>query len=317
MWLYIIVEKEVEVQVTSGNKRHYEKLGYDIPLYKDDHYRWCLKQGTKILVSVNDLPKNSHVKIHYKCDNCGKIGFISYQEYCKSLHDGYKYCNKCSANIITKQKWIDKYGVDCVLLSSDVKEKSKQTMLRKYGAENAFSSEIIKEKIKQSNLENLGVEYPMQSEQIQNKSKRTCLKKYGVPYSFQSEEVRRKGIESMVANNTVPTSKQQVSIYNMLQEKYGQGNVELNFPLSNIALDVKLQYGDVLFDIEYDCYYWHKDKQHYDRRRDEFTKSQGYRILRIKSGHKIPSIEEIDDKINNMITNNHTYSEIIMDDWGK
>jgi hypothetical protein len=311
----MILSETVDVKISSKNKEYYLNLGYEIPTYKDSHRRISVKKGTVIAVNVCDLPLNSHAQIRFACDNCGKEGVTTYQCYKQSEHDGKKYCRKCSANIVTKQVWMEKYGVSCSLHAEDISQKVKLTNLERYGTENAFASEIIKEKIKKINIEKLGVEYPMQSQIIQEKSKQTCLKKYGVEYSLQSEEVRSKGMKKMSENGIVPTSSQQLNIYDAMKKKYGDENVQLNLPLSNIALDIALSYEGQLFDVEYDCYYWHKEKNQQDRRRDEFTKACGYRVLRIKSGHLVPSIEEIHCKIEEMIRDDRKYSEIILSDW--
>lgn len=313
----IIVEKEVEVTIGSKNKEHYESLGYEIPRHYDARRnRTSVKRGTKITVLVNDLPCGSHEIIHYICDNCGKKDSITYQNYLRTEHDGLKYCPKCAMSLVTKQVWLDNYGVDHPFKNPEIAQKSKETMIKKYGVENAFSSETIKEKIKQTHLSKLGVEYPMQSDVVKEKSKQTCIEKYGTPYPLQSKEIQQKVINTLTLNNNVPTSKQQIIIYNMLVEKYGVENVILNYPLSNIVLDVLLKYQNELFDVEYDCYHWHKTKQEHDRKRDEFSKSLGYKILRIKSSHSIPNINCIVDKIEKMIQNDYKYSEIVMDDWG-
>ena len=311
----MILSETVEVKISSKNKEYYQNLGYAIPTYKDSNRRISVKKGTVITVKVCDLLLNSHAQIRFSCDNCGKEGTTTYQTYKQTEHDGKKYCRKCAANIVTKQVWMEKYGVSCSLHAEDISQKVKQTNLERYGAENAFASEIIKEKIKKINMENLGVEYPMQSQTVQDKSKQTCLKNYGVEYSLQSEEVRSKGMKKMSENGVVPTSSQQLDIYDIMKKKYGDDNVKLNFPLSNVALDIALSYKDELFDVEYDCHYWHKGKEQRDRRRDEFTKAHGYRVLRIKSGHLIPSIEEIHSKVEEMIRENRKYSEIVLSDW--
>lgn len=52
-----------------------------------------------------------------------------------------------------------------------------------------------------------------------------------------------------------------------------------------------------------------------DRRRDEFLKKEGYKILRIKSGHKIPSKEELIQSLNKLIREDYSYTEIVLNDW--
>ena len=140
----MILSETVDVKISSKNKEYYLNLGYEIPTYKDSHRRISVKKGTVIAVNVCDLPLNSHVQIRFACDNCGKEGVTTYQCYKQSEHDGKKYCRKCSANIVTKQVWIEKYGVSCSLHAEDISQKVKLTNLERYGTKNAFASEIIK-----------------------------------------------------------------------------------------------------------------------------------------------------------------------------
>ena len=65
---------------------------------------------------------------------------------------------------------------------------------------------------------------------------------------------------------------------------------EINYLIGNIFVDILL--ADKII-VEYDCWHWHKDVLTKDRRRDEFLKSRGYKILRIKSSHLIPTLEQI------------------------
>jgi hypothetical protein len=51
----MILSDRVEVNTNGRNYKHYEILGYEIPRYKDSNYRWCIKNGTIILVSIKDL----------------------------------------------------------------------------------------------------------------------------------------------------------------------------------------------------------------------------------------------------------------------
>ena len=58
-----------------------------------------------------------------------------------------------------------------------------------------------------------------------------------------------------------------------------------------------------------------KEREQYDRRRDEFVKSQGYKILRIKSKHKIPTVKELTSTIEKMVKEDKKYYEITLSDW--
>ena len=84
---------------------------------------------------------------------------------------------------------------------------------------------------------------------------------------------------------------------------------ELNYLVSNCFLDCLVVVNDIRIDVEYDGEFWHQDKQK-DRKRDEFLKSLGYKILRIKSAHNIPSIEELKNAIDILVTTNKKYTEI-------
>ena len=57
-----------------------------------------------------------------------------------------------------KNTCLEKYGVDNVRKSKEIKDKIKSTNIEKYGFENVFQSEFIKDKIKTTNIEKYGVE---------------------------------------------------------------------------------------------------------------------------------------------------------------
>ena len=59
---------------------------------------------------------------------------------------------------------------------------------------------------------------------------------------------------------------------------------------------------------------WHQNQQK-DRRRDEFSKSQGWKILRIKSGILLPTLEQLKYSIEKLINSSRTFTSIILNDW--
>ena len=132
------------------------------------------------------------------CKECGKpVKFINwkkgYSEFC---------CNKCvNLSKIVKERRIktniEKYGEN---YKEVLYKKSVDCVREKYGVENVFESDEIKEKIRESNRKKLGVDYPMQSKDVRNKSKKTCLDKYGVEYFSQSDisiELKKNDIVSV------------------------------------------------------------------------------------------------------------------------
>ena len=208
----------------------------------------------------------------------------------------------------------EKYGCDSVLQSEEVKNKIASTNLDKYGVENVFANKEIQEKIKATNLEKYGVSVPSKSKKIQEKIKNTMLERYGVEYSMQSDELLSKSRETFYKNNSISTSKQQKQIYEMLSNLYADKEVQINYPYGRCSLDIALFIDDKNIDIEYDGWYWHQDLQH-DRRRDEFLKSNDWKIIRIKGSHKIPTENQLQEAINRIIENEYSYTEIVLDDW--
>jgi hypothetical protein len=95
-----------------------EKLGYNIPRYKNEYYKWVVKKGTEILVKVEDLPKRSMVKVRYKCDYCNGVNQIDEKSKWKVYKDlmmerernsnEKDCCKKCAARRSRKTITINK-----------------------------------------------------------------------------------------------------------------------------------------------------------------------------------------------------------------
>ena len=69
---------------------------------------------------------------------------------------------------------------------------------------------------------------------------------------------------------------------------------------------------NIKIDIEYDGLYWHSDKQK-DRRRDNFVKSKGYKILRVLGNKKdeMPTEKCLLESVEALL-NGRNYIEIVM-----
>ena len=208
----------------------------------------------------------------------------------------------------------EKYGCDSIMQSAEIRKKISQTNLEKYGVENVFANKKVQEKIKNTNLEKYGVSSPAKSKQVQEKIRNTMLERYGVEYSMQSDELLSKSRETFYKNNSISTSKQQKQLYEMLSNLYEDKEVQINDPYGRCSLDIALFIDNKNIDIEYDGWYWHQDLQH-DRRRDEFLKSNGWKIIRVKGSHKIPTENQLQEAINRIIENEYSYTEIVLDDW--
>lgn len=333
------------VKITKKNIEHYQNLGYSVQC-KDtitvppQH----LTPGSHQLVNVVcDLCGEIMIKEYreylrwhtYDIDCCPKCVFYKTKRTIQEQHPNdfdeyiHQIVNKRKKTCLQKYgveyvsqvpevkekrtaTFIEKYGETSPLKNPEVYRKLEQTNLQKYGCKNVFESDEIKQKIYNTNLHKYGAQNPFQSAVIKEKIKKVCLQKYGVEYVSQSSEIRQKMIDSMSQNNNTPTSKQQLQVYDMVYKKYP--NAELNYPFSICSLDIFICVNDVKIDIEYDGSYWHTDKQK-DIERDKFLQSQGFKTLRIRSGHLLPTEQELFDAIDYLINTEHHFKEIILSDW--
>lgn len=100
-----LITKEVEIRLNGSNIKYYENMGYEIPRrIKGKYGKPTVPLNTKINVNVNDLPKNSNVKIQYECDGCRNIKQTSYANYCRSNKNGEHYCTSCNNKIFQSGK---------------------------------------------------------------------------------------------------------------------------------------------------------------------------------------------------------------------
>lgn len=276
----LVPNQTITLKWNPRNKKRYTELGY---VYT--------KMGEPFDIELKDLPRNSGNKVRVICDGCGKEKYIRYVDYFKCHHelDG-DLCKKCNRKLSAKTVY-ENYGVFNPSQSEEIKNKKEATCLKHYGVSNPFQAEDIKKDIKE-------------------KSINTVRQKYGYDYVFQVPEIKNKSRMSYYKNGTCPTSKPQLELYKMLKKIYS--DCELNYPCGACSLDCALKVEDNLINIEYDGSFWHQNPQA-DRRRDEFVKSQGYKIIRIKGSHKIPTLEQIQRAIRKLIDSNHSFIEIKLD----
>ena len=122
----MLITKKVEVVLSSANIDYYENLGYQIERTKDSSYRKRVKRGTKLLVNIEHVPKNSNTEVEIMCDYC-KIKYN--RKY-------YSYNKSKSKEIIKKDScYACRY------------KKAKESNLVKYGVENIMNIEEVVEKI--------------------------------------------------------------------------------------------------------------------------------------------------------------------------
>lgn len=192
----------------------------------------------------------------------------------------------------------ERYGCDSPSQNEQVKQKQRETMIRKYGVDHPKKSEEIRAKEREHNREKYGFDYYWQTEEAKEQIRSTNLEKYGVEYTLQLPEVREKGLQTMIHNRTYKTSKPQEQLRDVLIEMYGE--CEYNKPCGTKLLDCVITINNQMIDVEYDGRYWHQDKER-DKIRDEFCISQGYKVLRIDSQYSIPSEEQIQQAVSQLI----------------
>lgn len=187
---------------------------------------------------------------------------------------------------------IQRYGHEYAIQNDKIKLKYKQTMLARYGVEHPKKSKIIQQREKENNNYKYGCDYYLQTDECKQRIIETNMRKYGYKYTLQVPDIREKGIKTLLKNGKCYTSRQQITVYKMCVDMFGSNNVKLNAPLHRVILDVLVDTGKTLIDVEYDGEYWHQDHER-DRRRDEFVKGCGYKVLRIIGGRNVPTKEQL------------------------
>lgn len=261
--------------------------------------KYGVDNGAKTIASKEKTKQTSLEK--YGVDNPSKADFVR-----EKLSDISR--KNAAANYEKAQNTcFERYGVFNAMESPEIKERQQKSVFEKYGVYHPKQNEDVKRKERERHLEKYGCQYSSQREEVKEKVKATCLRKYGNEYYLGSKEAREKISKTLLQNGLIATSKQQIKVQEMLTDLYG--NCELNFPCGSCFLDCMVMVNNIKIDVEYDGLYWHQDKQR-DRKRDEFVKSQGYKVLRILGGKALPTKEEIIDKINLLTTTNTKFTQI-------
>lgn len=297
--------KENQFVLTTWNpstQKYYQSKGYTYT-----------HRGEEFSVRIEDLLQGSHARVTVVCDFCGEEYTKIYKDYF-AQHKNGDCCVKCEGKkslLATELKHgkgfrgeklkelvKEKYGVSNIAKVPEIMDKIKETNTQKYGVENALLLSSSKELAKLNGW----------NEKARVKRENTNLEKYGSKYGLSSVDVRKKIFASYYTNSTQKTSTQQTKLYELLKEIYN--NCELNYPCGNCSLDCFVEVNGVKIDVEYDGMFWHKGKEVRDRKRDEFIKSQGYKILRVKGSHNIPQKEEVVSSINFLVTTTHSFTQI-------
>ena len=93
-----LITKTVKVS-TRSKAKYYESLGYEIPRYINKYGKLVINQKEYIEVKVEDLPKNSAIKVFIECDCCGKKYWLRYNQYLMYKRGDKNYCCDCSKSL--------------------------------------------------------------------------------------------------------------------------------------------------------------------------------------------------------------------------
>lgn len=172
------------------------------------------------------LPAKPSTKIcskdHYvNCPVCGKLMVWNTQQQVQP-------CSKECRKALTKQRNLQKYGVDHPMKNKDVQAKFKSSMRDKYGVEHALQSKELKDKAIATFQDKFGTNWALSSPEIKQKSKRTMLERYGGETTFQSPSLRERAqqtcIERYGESNPMKSKDVKQKAINTCIEVYGVAN---------------------------------------------------------------------------------------------
>ncbi len=234
----MIITKNIEVIVGTKTFKHFQELGYNV------------KNGCTLNIPVEHLNKGSHLKIESKCDICGIIKTLKFQDYNKNISK-YKFysCSRKCAQQKTESTNLEKYGVKNVLENDLIKSKIKETNIKNYGVDNPSKSGIVKQIKKDTNIKNSGFDNPMKNKLTIEKAQNTNTKKYGGKSPLcdkgilkKSEKtcIKRYGVKNAMQNTDV-ILKNKKSNYNLKEYVFPSGKKVSIQGYENRAIDLLLK----------------------------------------------------------------------------
>ena len=223
----MIVNKTIDIILSSYNKKHYDNLGYDT-------------NRETINVKISDIPKKSHIEILVKCDYCGVEKNVTNKHYNENIKNTNKFaCSNSCGVLKSKENNIKKYGVSYSFQRENVKEKIKETNLKKYNVEHVSQIQEVKDikKIKYDlNKEEISLKikstWSDKTEEelykINEKRQITSVEKYGVKNISQYEEIKEQKKQTVTGNYggyTYCSDELRDKVNKTLIEKYGTTNI--------------------------------------------------------------------------------------------
>ena len=185
----------------------------------------------------------------------------------------------------TAKTCIERYGVKSPAQNKEIYQKQIETNLKLYGVEHYSQAEMYKKmlpeiqnKIKETSLKKYGAEHYSRSEEFkklqplfQEKTKQSNLKKFGVERAIESSVIQQKIYNTKKQNNSFNTSKPELKLLKILQDKFGISDIEYQYksPQYPFACDFYIKSLDLYIELQGS---WTHGKAPYDAKNPDHIK---------------------------------------------
>lgn len=339
----------VKVKWNGNNRKHYENNGYiftkfgevfeakaeDLPCTSHAIViAICDYCGKEIEVSMTNYTRSIKRNGKIACSDCR---FVKSRETMIKEYGVPHAMQVEEFKQKVKQTCLERYGCANPAQNAEIKAKQRDTMLKNYGVAVPFQVPEFKAKAEETCLANFGTTNPMKSKEVQDKAKltmienygapnpglvpslvekakQTCVEKFGGESSQCSPEIRAKTWETLKDKNGLPSSSVERKLVSMLQELFGKENCSEQYIAGMNLFDCLLVVDGVKIDVEYDGWYWHKNKVEKDKRRNYYWMRRGYKILRYQSNGELPTPEQIKKDVEYLLNTDHHHLIVKMND---
>ena len=286
------------------------RFGVEIPAQSEE-IRNRIKQTNIEKYGCENPMQNDDIKQRLKETMLDRYGVENFTQSVQYSTNNEKYA-KIDLDVFTYQYCVDNMSVKQLCELYELSETAIYSFMARNGITKDKKLTYIHRN--KTNLEKYGSISAASSPEIRSKIEQTNLQKYGYISCLSNPEVKAKAIKTMERNGTVNTSSQQLKLYEIIKNRYSD-TVILNKAVEDVSLDIGLNINGCLIDVEYDGWYWHKDREGFDRKRDYFLYSKGYKVLRIRSVYALATEEEIFDAIDYLVNTEHHHKIITLPDW--
>lgn len=229
------------------------------------------------VVRIETKTNNRGKIIFFECDQCKKTYIKSYKKrflftktgfFCSyvcagtwKLRNGITNENLFSDANRTKAK--DKINKTYNNNKEEIIEKIKSTHMEKYGVDNVSKSRDIKLKKQNTCIQKFGVPYAAQNENVKQKMIHTFQKKYGTNHPLLNEHVKQKALQTMKKKGVVQSQSIIESLFlKTLQNLFGPDDVEQHVLCNNWNIDFYIKSLNTY--VQFDGVYWHGLDRPYD-----------------------------------------------------